>query len=41
MRALGELILSDIKKNTYIDFISEYLGKVLEQQQDIYIGSVG
>ena len=27
MRALGELILSDIKKNTYIDFISEYLGK--------------
>ncbi len=27
MRALGELILSDINKNTYIDFISEYLGK--------------
>ena len=27
MRALGELILSDIKKNTYIDFITEYLGK--------------
>ena len=27
MRALGELILSDLHKNTYIDFISEYLGK--------------
>lgn len=27
MRALVELILSDIKKNTYIDFITEYLGK--------------
>ncbi len=30
MRALGELILSDINKNTYIDFISEYLGKSIE-----------
>ena len=27
MRALGELILSDLHKNTYIDFITEYLGK--------------
>lgn len=29
MRALGELILSDLHKNTYIDFISEYLGKTV------------
>lgn len=27
MRALGEMILSDLHKNTYIDFITEYLGK--------------
>lgn len=26
MRALGELIMSDLNKNTYIDFIKEYLG---------------
>jgi APC family amino acid transporter len=29
MRALGELILSDLNKNTYIDFITQYLGKVI------------
>lgn len=29
MRALGELILSDLSKNTYIDFITQYLGKVI------------
>ena len=27
MRALGELILSDLKKHTYIEFIEKYLGK--------------
>lgn len=27
MRALGEMILSDLHKNTYIDFITQYLGK--------------
>lgn len=27
MRALGELILSDLNKHTYIDFIEKYLGK--------------
>lgn len=27
MRALGELILSDLSKTSYTDFISEYLGK--------------
>jgi len=27
MRALGELILSDLSKHTYIDFIKKYLGK--------------
>lgn len=27
MRALGEMILSDLHKNTYIDFIAQYLGK--------------
>lgn len=27
MRALGELILSDLHKHTYIDFIEKYLGK--------------
>lgn len=27
MRALGELILSDLTKHTYIDFIEKYLGK--------------
>lgn len=27
MRALGELILSDLHKTTYIDFITQYLGK--------------
>lgn len=27
MRALGELIMSDLSKNTYIDFIEKYLGK--------------
>lgn len=27
MRALGELIMSDLNKHTYIDFIEEYLGK--------------
>ena len=27
MRALGELVLSDLKKHTYIDFITQYLGK--------------
>lgn len=29
MLALGELILSDLKKTSYVDFISEYLGKNL------------
>ncbi|MBW8014105.1 amino acid permease [Lactobacillus helveticus] len=27
MRALGELIMSDLNKHTYIDFIEQYLGK--------------
>ncbi|MBP2058373.1 AAT family amino acid transporter [Lactobacillus colini] len=27
MRALGEMILSDLHKTTYIDFITQYLGK--------------
>lgn len=27
MRALGELIMSDLSKHTYIDFIEKYLGK--------------
>ena len=27
MRALGELILSDLEKHTYTDFITKYLGK--------------
>ncbi len=27
MRALGELIMSDLNKHTYIDFIEKYLGK--------------
>ncbi len=27
MRALGELIMSDLTKHTYIDFIAKYLGK--------------
>ncbi len=27
MRALGELIISDLSKHTYIDFIEKYLGK--------------
>ena len=27
MRALGELIMSDLHKHTYIDFIEQYLGK--------------
>ena len=27
MRALGELILSDLKKHTYIEFIEKHLGK--------------
>lgn len=27
MRALGELVLSDLNKHTYIDFITQYLGK--------------
>lgn len=27
MRALGELILSDLHKHTYIEFIEKYLGK--------------
>ncbi|MDO4912637.1 MAG: amino acid permease [Lactobacillus sp.] len=27
MRALGELILSDLTKHTYVDFINKYLGK--------------
>lgn len=27
MRALGELIVSDLSKHTYIDFIEKYLGK--------------
>lgn len=27
MRALGELIVSDLSKHTYIDFIQKYLGK--------------
>ncbi|MBD5429561.1 amino acid permease [Lactobacillus sp.] len=27
MRALGEMILSDLNKNTYIDFITQYMGK--------------
>lgn len=29
MRALGELIMSDLTKHTYIDFIAKYLGKNL------------
>lgn len=30
MRALGEMIMSDLHKHTYIDFIEQYLGKNIE-----------